>query len=919
MRRTLMTVTMLLGVWFVPGAQATSATWTNTVNGTSDVWTTPANWNAANYPGADGAYQNAFLTNRVSGSVYKAVVNGNLPNALGTVEIRNNGGSGGEAWVIVTNATVTITNLLVRTQGRLEIDNLGVVTNATVTMDGTNGQILVNSGGSLFSVTNIYVGGNAAGTAFGTNNSLTIGDGGVVGSLCSPIIGSGSSYNTLYVPGNNVMIRTTNGAPTIGSASAVGNRMVFTGSNIVWDCGASQVRIGQQINAGHTTNNVWLVSGGSLMLTNHGTFNVGFGVGTGPDTSGNSLIVTNAGRLYTKSTVGVGYVGSSNAAIVTGAGSLRDGGGAKEQSGANVGVSNLIVVDQGGTLTNCYIYVGDASPLAYGNSLLVTNNSRLFTTGSPTVVGNWGTNNTAMITGTGTVWNQGGQSIYIGYVNKTTNAFSTVRIDNGATLTNGGFYVGNGAANGITLGNTLIVTNGAQVFGQVGGSGGSYMVGNLCASNLAVFSGPTTLWNCNTQSLTVGTGTSASGNVLRIESGAVVTNGGSPSIGAAGGVGNMLIVTNGGQYSVAGGQSAFIGSNSTNNMVLVTGNNAQFSAPGAALYCSLSIGSGNAASNVMVVDNGGACPGWATVSVGRTTNCVGNMLIITNGGYLQANAVYANYRGTNIWSNTVVVVNGGVLECGSTLGTDQNGDVTPLNGNNSITNSGGVYQFTTVTPTITPVPAHNSLIYLDSGTIAYRALSTVNVKGNLPGSNGTALTNITYAANGHNGFRLNSATNVTSPDQSYTFATGLGATNYTRLELINGSQYRGGTVTIGNGGTLAMWGAPSTITNLTIGANGTLEVTLNGTGSTNLLTAVGSVTLGGSLNVILAGPPPPAGWSTTLINKTSPGALTGRFGNGPLRASYLGTNYAFSATYSSSTLVLNSQGKVTTGTVLLFQ
>jgi len=816
MRRTLMTVTILLGVWFVPAAQATSATWTNTVNGTSDVWTTPANWNAANYPGADGAYQNAFLTNRVSGSVYKAVVNANLLNPLGTVEIKNSGGSGGEAWVSVTNATVTITNLLVRTQGRIEINAAGVVTNATVTMDGTNGQILVNSGGSLFSVTNIYVGS----TASGTSNTLTISDGGVVGSLCSPIIGSGSSYNTLYVPGNNVMIRTTNGAPTVGSASAVGNRMVFTGSNIVWDCGASQVRIGQQINAGHTTNNVWMVSGGSLTLTNHGTFNIGYGVGTGPDTSGNTLIVTNGGRLYTKSSVGVDYAASSNAVIVTGAGSLWDAGGSKVQSGANLGMHGQILVDQGGTLSNCYINVGDYAQ-TYGNSLIITNGSRLYTTAASTV-------------------------------------------------------------------------------------------GNNCSSNQALITGPGSFWNGNVQSLTVGTGASAIGNILRIESGAVVTNGGSPSIGG-GGIGNMLIVTNGGQYWLAASMSAFIGSSASNNTVYVGGNNATFGAAGT--YCGLTIGNGNGSGNVMVVDQGGVCPNWNPVMVGRTTNCVNNALIITNGGYLQSVAIYANYRGTNIWSNTVVVVNGGVLESPSLI-ADQNGDQTPLNGYNCITNSGGVYQFATITPTITPVPAHNSLIYLDSGTIAYRALSTVNVKGNWSGSQ---LTNITYAANGHNGFRLNSATNVTSPDQSYTFATGLGATNYTRLELINGSQYRGGTVTIGNGGTLAMWGAPSTITNLTIGANGALEVTLNGTSSTNQLTAVGSVTLGGSLNVILAGPPPPAGWSTTLINKTSPGALTGRFSNGPLRASYLGTNYAFSAAYASSSLMLNSQGRVTTGTVLLFQ
>ena len=106
----------------VQSSGATTATWLNTANGTNDVWVKTANWNAAQYPGQDAANQNAYLTNRVSGSVYKAVVDTPLPYPVGIVEVKNQG-AGGEAWVLVTNAVFAATNLLIRTGGRLQVDN----------------------------------------------------------------------------------------------------------------------------------------------------------------------------------------------------------------------------------------------------------------------------------------------------------------------------------------------------------------------------------------------------------------------------------------------------------------------------------------------------------------------------------------------------------------------------------------------------------------------------------------------------------------------------------------------------------------------------------------------------------------------------------------------------------------------------
>lgn len=133
------------------------------------------------------------------------------------------------------------------------------------------------------------------------------------------------------------------------------------------------------------------------------------------------------------------------------------------------------------------------------------------------------------------------------------------------------------------------------------------------------------------------------------------------------------------------------------------------------------------------------------------------------------------------------LVTGGILDA-NTLVLDSASQI--------ITNSGGVFQFSTATPSISPGP---SVIAINGGTIAFRDVADVDVKGNW---SGTALVNMTFTPGGQNTFRLNNSTNATS-SQSYTFNSGLGATNYCRLEMINGQTcYRGGDVSIGSGGSL---------------------------------------------------------------------------------------------------------------------
>jgi T5SS/PEP-CTERM-associated repeat protein len=79
----------------------------------------------------------------------------------------------------------------------------------------------------------------------------------------------------------------------------------------------------------------------------------------------------------------------------------------------------------------------------------------------------------------------------------------------------------------------------------------------------------------------------------------------------------------------------------------------------------------------------------------------------------------------------------------------------------------------------------NSVV-LNNGTISFRNITDANVFSIVKGS-GFRITNMAFF--GNNAFRLNNASNATGL-ASYTFNTGLGSTNYSRLELQNNARWR---------------------------------------------------------------------------------------------------------------------------------
>ena len=539
-------------------------------------------------------------------------------------------------------------------------------------------------------------------TRHGTNNTLTIGDSGVVWISSPLIVGSGSGNNSVLVTGNNALLHTANGASIIGSAGSF-NKIVFTGTNIVWDCGGGTWRLGQQIGIGRSESNTLVISGGSVTVSNATPCNVGYGVGTATDTCYNAMVVTNGGQFHTTNSVTLGYNTTNlplmgyNTFTVTGTGSVWDAGGAKLTVGSLSSPSNQCLVDQGGLITNCYVTIGDQSGTSCGNSMIVTNGGRIYaTTGAGAVtIGNYGTNNYAVVTGPSSLWDMGSRPLYVGLGTTTTNGYSLLRIDNGAVVSNASLNgVGSG---GMTLGNTLVVTNGSKLYTV---TSTSPVIGDSSSNNTMVVNGTNSLWiHFGSSSTQVGKN-GGSMNTLRIENGAVYSNAVQPQvyIGASGAATNNSLIIDGGQFfynhQFAIGFAAAAASNSVS---VINGGHLQNNG---AQDCTIG---GPGPANSMLVDGAGSIwvAGNRAIYVGGTSgNTSGsNTLTISNG------AIVTNVLGTtvgnagSVCSNVLRVINGGqfYMNVGQALnvGLNSSGSSALISGNGtlfaSVTNSGNIY------------------------------------------------------------------------------------------------------------------------------------------------------------------------------------------------------------------------------------
>ncbi|MCG3147212.1 MAG: hypothetical protein PCFJNLEI_00650 [Verrucomicrobiae bacterium] len=815
----------------VPKMHAATATWTNYVTTLSDYWTNSVNWNPVTVPGAT-ANNDAHMTNDVA-LTYTNILNFGLSAAIRTNSLVN---PSGEAWLVVTNnaagtgVNLTNTVFVLNSGGRLQIDSGAVVTGITTfTWLGTNGAIYLNNGGKLFTAAAVTI-GNGISNVQATVSSLSpTGQGGTWNYLGLGLtVGSGASTGTvLNVTGG---ILTNTGVVTVGSGTASAfNRMTVTNATLF--------STGLAVGSNSSNNQLSVLSGATWnMLNNAGTIG-----GIGAAATGNVLMI-NGGTLTNLNLLYVGNGGAKqNSLVLTNGGKLFltldltvGGNGLNHSNSATIGGVGAEV-----TLSASRNIVVGMAGGASGNTLTVTN-AKVFGILHVGGRGDFGagnavTNNTVILY-TNTVWNNNGGTLTIGGA---PSSISNSLVINGGVLTNvssGGVSVigHNQAVPGSpTFGNSLTVSNGGRLYIPGGLTVGNYAGASNNAYNVGGLGAMSTVSH---QGITVGN-SGGSGNTLTVTNAYMFAGGtGQLNIGWGSSTNNSVSVLADGTLNLANSYIyiGFSGSSPFNNQMIVNGgtvtnvntvalgqsvagyngsltisNNGKFF--GGAVYVGNTAGSTNNSYNV----GGFGLPSFASnqlISVGAVANANNNRLTVTNATLLSG----ATTIGNGSSSNTVTVLSdatwnllAGNLTVGSGTATgnvltingggvlEASGLVTGTGAGNLITNFGGVFQFTTATPTINTNGNAGGSIFLSGGTIAFRNVSSgLNLTNN---TDTARLGRLTYS--GDNTLRLNNSTATNTVVGGYTFQTGGAFNNYNRLEMIGATNAITGTgVTIGSGG-----------------------------------------------------------------------------------------------------------------------
>lgn len=837
---------------------ATAYTWTNTPPGFLGNWSDGANWNPATGTPGDAAGDSAYLTQSAAGA-YTNSLNSTLANSLSVLAISN---TLGEARLIITNNTLATATLTLGNGSQLQLDN-GAVLNNTSTFNWTgttNSAIILNNGGTLTTpAAALYLGNNEPGIV---------------------------------------------GLVTSASGAGQGGQ---------WNLGGQALNIG----AGTSVGAALTVANGAVVT------NLGISLGTSYTSVSNSLIITNGGMVYAKST-GLFQINGSRNSIVVGGGDqtsvLNMGGstvgGQSEiwlgQSHNGVMSHNAFTIDVNGVVTNVTGTKGFCVGFTQGNdstnnSLIVKNGGRLYA--SSLNVGSFRLN--------GSMFTHG----------------NTALISNGTVNLTDVVFVG-----AFGEGNQLTVNNGGQLNSGVNVGANSIIGGAGNNGNYVTVEGIGSVWNLGTRSLYFSG--NATGNVLTVVNGGMVTNALAitPHNGSSSMYNDSIVITNGGKVYMTGGyqpngsgNSALVGGGSqvsvwnlgdimlpqaaygfsSNNTFIIDANAIVSNAAGTFGVCIGFEQGFGALNNTLTVRNGGQL--WAkNLTFGRlysgTVGSSGNTMLITAGGAVTVDAAGGVTVGQSSYStsNTLLVTAGGILEA-NTLTVGNYTD-------NILTNNGGVFQFTSSSPTLTP--GSFGRIGIHNGTVSFRAVTTANVLCNRGSQPLDATSKVAWF--GANTFCLNSASNNTT-GQAYTFTDSAGSTNFASLKLLNGSLYQGGNVTIGTNGTLLVSNGVSTINgelSFVSNANAALSIDVS---SASYLVATNLTLNGCALNLTL-GPAPVVNTPLMIISNTSAGVISGQFSNGNRWVSTVnGTNYVLTLNTASGSGVVLTTRLQTLGTSLIIE
>ena len=466
----------------------------------------------------------------------------------GTVHSAGNSLIGSEASATGNRAIVTGSDSLWISDSRMYIGYQGA-NNSLAVLDGgavTNGEAYLGYGATATGNTVTVSGSGSRWVNNGEfsigylcgGNSLTILDSGVVQSV-NTYIGR-DAWDGLS-NSNNVTVSGAGAAWNNSSALVIGehgreNSVTVSNGGVI---NSGSVYVGYYADA---NSNTVTVTGPGSVWSNNSKLYLGY------NGSGNSLTIAAGGTVYNAAgIIGNSSSASNNTVTVTGTGSLWQNNG--QLSIGWVGGGNQVTISDGGRVNDTKGIVGYDGA---NNGVLVTGNNSVWNSSGDLNIGDHTSGNWLTITNGGNVL-AGGMST-IGYAATSTN--NTVLVtDTGSVWTNGQLYVGNNGS-----GNRLTITNGGQVINGNGSVGYNSGANN----NTATVTGSGSSWI--NDSLSVGGG--GSGNTLIIANGGTVSDG-VGVIGDGGGANNNAVSVTGSGSAWTNRGGVYVGAAGSGNSLLI--------------------------------------------------------------------------------------------------------------------------------------------------------------------------------------------------------------------------------------------------------------------------------------------------------------------------------------------------------------
>jgi T5SS/PEP-CTERM-associated repeat protein len=765
---------------------------------------------------------------------------------------------------------------------------------------GSGNQLTVESGGELISVGSSFIGNN------GHNNSVLVTGSGSKFTGGVLYLGNNGSLNTVTIHGG---LMTLSGGVVMGNSAGAGNTLILTNGGRLINTSSFTA----SETSASTSNQTIIVTGTGSVLSNSGSLLFGR---TG---AGNTMEISSGGLVVNA----IGYIGptfasgSNNSVLLTGSGSVWSN--TSSLIVGNASANNSLTVRDSATAYAADLQLGGAT-MADHNIVLITNAGKVFVSGNVTLSENHlsNSNNTLIVSGANSRLQSGG-TLFVGRIGRE----NRLVVEDGGTVINGVGFLGATASS--SSNNTALVTGPGSVWSNTS----TLYVGNVSADNSLTVNDSGRVYAAD---VFLGQSSSSPGNTI------LVTNGGKLYISSAiifgesssSSSNNTLIVSGAGSV-VTNGSNLLLGRASTGNRLIVENGGTLLSATG---FIGPTTAPGS--NNIAVVTGSGSV--WSNTSylyVGHVSP--GNQLSITNGGKLYSPGAYVGTFATatdnavrihgagSLWQSSATIYignNGTTLGAGNSI-TIQNGGTLEAPGLNAgassvISNTGGVYQFATASPSISTNAT--GTITLHNGTISYRDVTAADI-------NNADVAKITRT--GDNTFQLKRATNVSVA--TYTFdsaANTFDPSVYQRLALAEGSRWQSTTLRIGSGGALIGNGtvASSSVTNLgtiapgfsagqltftgdlVLGSSSTLEMEIGGasTAAYDQLIVLGDVTLAGALDILMINSfSPTPGQTFTLIDNLGANLISGQFAgltnNQFIDASVNGIDAYFRIQYNAGT------------------